>query len=540
MTPEQKQALGVDPDAERAFATFEQKVSDIYEKITDVAESVNLIKAFYTGDFENVIDVIEKVKGLADLGSTVNDLASNVSTFFNSANEGLSPDIESLLDSYASKVFGNVDLNNRQVLTWTQDKINEFKDALASHGIENPGGISTVLGGSDTFWHQDTIPFTVAYTPMLATESGPVLLNWRTVEEYIYALFDEAFADGNFSVDKVLELDKRGFDNDWDDTVDHISGLVAGIAQGESVPSVNLIGEIMHLSETDENEEAINKILNLIGLSIEDFDFPSATIVADREALIESIRSALASESFTVGVKGGSSFAFAQGTVENGALTHDVDAVTGETGTEGLIRDGKLTEIPSGAHVEHLKKGDVILNSRQMKQLKNGQKASGKGKIIGGESALPAFSHGTCGDDDDEILAFSAGTGIELQRKNGKIYITETGTALDDLSSTMKALLDVTKQLDPVKTFSKLDIFAQSKLMPTPWTAPPKDERLDTFEARQNRGAKELFDLYDTKIENNTEAINRLADMYSEYMSVTERNANLTRRQNLLLEQIET
>ena len=58
--------------------------------------------------------------------------------------------------------------------------------------------------------------------------------------------------------------------------------------------------------------------------------------------------------------------AYAKGTdVKNGKLTKDEDALVNELpGHEGIIRNGQLREIPGGMHVEHLKKGDVILNTR--------------------------------------------------------------------------------------------------------------------------------------------------------------------------------
>ena len=99
---------------------------------------------------------------------------------------------------------------------------------------------------------------------------------------------------------------------------------------------------------------------------------------------------------------GGSSWAsgtlsaYANGTnVKNGAIAHDEYAVVNElNGHEGLIRDGQLREIPGGMHVEKLKKGDVILNTRQMDQLKKSGKASGNARIVGGQSSLPAFASG--------------------------------------------------------------------------------------------------------------------------------------------------
>lgn len=70
------------------------------------------------------------------------------------------------------------------------------------------------------------------------------------------------------------------------------------------------------------------------------------------------------------------------------SLEHDEKALVNEMGTEGLIRGGKLYEIPGGMHYQALKKGDIVLSVSQMKQLSLTGKASGHGK---------AYANGTLG-----------------------------------------------------------------------------------------------------------------------------------------------
>lgn len=57
--------------------------------------------------------------------------------------------------------------------------------------------------------------------------------------------------------------------------------------------------------------------------------------------------------------------AYANGTAQNWALPHNEEALVNETGEpESIVRDGRWFLIPGGAHVEQLKKGDIIFNHK--------------------------------------------------------------------------------------------------------------------------------------------------------------------------------
>lgn len=57
--------------------------------------------------------------------------------------------------------------------------------------------------------------------------------------------------------------------------------------------------------------------------------------------------------------------AYANGTSQNWALPRDEEALVNETGEpESIVRDGRWFLIPGGAHVEQLKKGDIIFNHK--------------------------------------------------------------------------------------------------------------------------------------------------------------------------------
>lgn len=109
-------------------------------------------------------------------------------------------------------VFGNIDLNNRQVLEWTDENLKKFRTAVESWGDsidDMAGSISTVCGSSSEF---DGIE--IAFSPMLQTENGPVYLDQDTVYEYIWGLIDKACAmnNGSWTSDLVMTLDTKGLE----------------------------------------------------------------------------------------------------------------------------------------------------------------------------------------------------------------------------------------------------------------------------------------------------------------------------------------
>lgn len=145
-----------------------------------------------------------------------------------------------------------------------------------------------------------------------------------------------------------------------------------------------------------------------------------APVQANQIFLQNSVQNALNTGNFQVNVQAnvqtnGVVAAAASGTLSahvegtDVALKQDEDALVNELGTESIIRDGQWFEIPGGMHVEHLQKSDVILNHKQTEDLKKHGKASGKGKIVGGESAL---AHGTATNGMPSYLPGSGSGGF--------------------------------------------------------------------------------------------------------------------------------
>lgn len=141
--------------------------------------------------------------------------------------------------------YGNIDLNNRQVINWDDTQINKWRDALESIGIsadEMKGSISTVLGMCESFG--DNGELDIAYTPMLQTEHGAEILDQNTLDRYFDTLF-ENLGKNVKSKDigsKILQLDAAGF------VIDGrlVKNIIAAVGD-----EAERVSEIMHFGGTD-------------------------------------------------------------------------------------------------------------------------------------------------------------------------------------------------------------------------------------------------------------------------------------------------
>lgn len=113
------------------------------------------------------------------------------------------------------------------------------------------------------------------------------------------------------------------------------------------------------------------------------------------------------SENSTGSNANGTFNAFATGTPSNVSIKKNEKALVNELGEEGLVRNGKLIPIKGGAQFLKLKRGDIIFNHKQMKQLKKNGYTAGRGKLISG-----AHADGTVHN------AFNEGMGTKVNLPN--------------------------------------------------------------------------------------------------------------------------
>lgn len=132
------------------------------------------------------------------------------------------------------------------------------------------------------------------------------------------------------------------------------------------------------------------------------------------------------------------------------ALPKDEKALINELGTESIIRDGRWFLVPGGMHVENLKKGDVILNAQQTRDLLKSGKASGQGK---------AYANGTVGDlrslVKTSLSAYSYGSG-GLGRPSrpsynmNESYVSKNNSSSNTSSSAPKTTATVAKNTQAI------------------------------------------------------------------------------------------
>lgn len=186
-----------------------------------------------------------------EVSKSVGDLAISASDALDNLKQSLTDNYEEILSSagdVSQTVFGNIDTNARQVLQWTDENLEKYKDAIGSWGAtvdDMRGSYSTVFGSSGEY---DGVE--IAFSPMLQTDSGAVLLSADTVDKYIWGLIDKA-GEG-WTGDDLLRLDVEGLEIDGQ----RIQGLLADI--GDTAAET---AEKMHFTGTDG---AVNNALEML------------------------------------------------------------------------------------------------------------------------------------------------------------------------------------------------------------------------------------------------------------------------------------
>ena len=115
-----------------------------------------------------------------------------------------------------------------------------------------------------------------------------------------------------------------------------------------------------------------------------------------------------------------------------GAITHSQESLVNELGNEMLVRDGVLYEIQGGAQKISLKKGDVIFNHKQTREIKKYNRVKsggGRGRLIG------AFAAGTVITPGGHILtALSDAHPVMRMQKQFDDFVKKAG-GMDILSA---------------------------------------------------------------------------------------------------------
>ena len=152
------------------------------------------------------------------------------------------------------------------------------------------------------------------------------------------------------------------------------------------------------------------------------------------------------------------------------SLSSDEKALVNELGMESIVRDGVWSLIPGGAHMENLKKGDIIFSAQQTEDLlKRGAtpghaRAYAQGSLSDLSPLSNAFGSGFSGTGRNpwagKNTSSSSGGGSSSSQQSYNDNSGAVARNTDETEKNTKAKSDSTEAFDWVKT--KLDKFAKS------------------------------------------------------------------------------
>lgn len=194
-----------------AIPTDEQSISEFVEQFRSALE---IIKIYCEENgIEIPIAITDSEKEINELEAQYQRAVDYAKDKFKSKPIDITPYQEALddeyqkiqdwgLEDYANKikngtiqsVFGNIDMDKRTIITWSDELKQTYANALASWDYDpEVGSIDTVFGGSSRFGEElNGVGWEVAFTPILPDGT---FLSQDTVYDYINTILEEAYAD---------------------------------------------------------------------------------------------------------------------------------------------------------------------------------------------------------------------------------------------------------------------------------------------------------------------------------------------------------
>ena len=184
----------------------------------------------------------------------------------------------------------------------------------------------------------------------------------------------------------------------------------------------------------------------------------------------------------------GQSRAYAQGSLTDlsayagghVSLPRDEKALVNEVGTESIVRDGQWSLIPGGAHLENLKKGDIIFSASQTEDLLKRGATPGHAR---------AYAQGSLSDLSPLSNAYSVG-GLSLKFGGGLANKTSVSSGSSDTPATQKHTDAVQKDTSATKSNTK-----------------------------STKDSTETFDWVKVHLEKFSEAVERISNQITDYIS---------------------
>lgn len=264
----------------------------------------------------------------------------------------------------------------------------------------------------------------------------------------------------------------------------------------------------------DEAQDNFNALVAKIEGTIADINIDADLSKANATIAAWTPRDKTATLTYTIktsgsvpkgGVKADGTFhGYAKGA--NVSIPKDETALVNEVGTEALLRDGVLYEIPGGAHTVPLKKGDVIFNNKQLDQLKrNGYVTSngGHGQLVGGGFA-DGTMHGYFGGSSGKIGGYTGYSGTSTSKSTSS-NSSSTASSTKAVAKNTSAVTSNTKSVDDLK--DKFDSY-------TDWI----EKFIDAFEDQKSQLERLSSDIYD-KYQNQNSVINKEINLIKNFQN---------------------
>ena len=275
-----KSLLTIDPNNMGDVSKDKQAIDGYIKKIADYigtdAESLKKGLGYDVADdisqqYNNIIEEAtkkSKEEAIKDAEKNLQDEYDKIS----SSEFNLGKYKDQIKNGTLPSQYGNVDMDNRQIIDWNIENIEKWKDALQDiqyydddgnfidsyydqlkESVENGySSIDTVFG--DMMDHIEGYGdiTALAFSHIVNNDDGTFeFLGQKTAEEYLYGILDVAKQDGDMSIDHILELDKNGIQN-------------AQIynSQGEQIGETYIHGII---SGFNDNADDISKLTHFVG-----------------------------------------------------------------------------------------------------------------------------------------------------------------------------------------------------------------------------------------------------------------------------------
>ena len=237
-----KSLLAIDPNNMGDVSKDKQAIDDYIKKIADYigtdAESLKKGLGYDVADnisqqYNNIIEEAtkkSKEEAIKDAEKNLQDEYDKIS----SSEFNLGKYKDQIKNGTLPSQYGNVDMDNRQIIDWNIENIEKWKDALQDiqyydddgnfidsyydqlkESVENGySSIDTVFG--DMMDHIEGYGdiTALAFSHIVNNDDGTFeFLGQKTAEEYLYGILDIAKQDGDMSIDHILELDKKGIED---------------------------------------------------------------------------------------------------------------------------------------------------------------------------------------------------------------------------------------------------------------------------------------------------------------------------------------